>query len=101
MTLKAEQRYINQSKCLFMKKSAKFLGFIISNQSLEADPTKVQAIKNWPTPQNFSEGKSFNGLATFYQHFSAGSALEWHRSLNFSKKRFFHTVLSCQGLHQN
>ena len=29
-----------------MKKNVKFLGFIIFDQGVEADPTKVQAIQN-------------------------------------------------------
>ena len=44
--LRDEQLYINQDKCSFMKKNVKFLGFIISDQGVEADPTKVQAIQN-------------------------------------------------------
>lgn len=52
-----------------MKNRVYFLGFIISDQGVEADPTKVQAIKNWPAPHNFSEVRSFHGLATFYRRF--------------------------------
>jgi len=48
--LRTEQLYINKDKCSFMRKSAKFLGFIVSNQDVEADPAKVQAIQQWPTP---------------------------------------------------
>ena len=48
--LRVEQLYINRDKCSFMKKSVEFLGFIIFDQVVEADPAKVQAIQNWPTP---------------------------------------------------
>jgi len=43
--LRVEQLYINKDKCSFMRKSTKFLGFIISNQGVEADPVKVQAVQ--------------------------------------------------------
>ncbi|XP_042984718.1 uncharacterized protein LOC122313623 [Carya illinoinensis] len=52
-TLKREQLYVNRGKCSFMKKRVYFLGFIISDQGVEADPTKVQAIRSWPAPHNF------------------------------------------------
>ena len=68
-TLKREQLYVNRGKCSFMKKQVYFLGFIISDQGVEADPTKVQAIKSWLAPRNFFEVRSFHGLATFYRCF--------------------------------
>ena len=68
-TLKREQLYVNCGNCSFMKKRVYFLGFIISDQGVEVDPTKVQAIKRWPTPRNFFEVCNFHGLVTFFRHF--------------------------------
>ena len=68
-TLKREQIYVNHAKYSFMKKQVYFLGFIISDQGVEADPTKVQVIKSWPAPRNFFEVRNFHGLATFYRRF--------------------------------
>ena len=50
-------------KCEFSKSSLKFLGHIIDATGIRADPGKIEAIKNFPQPQNITELQRFLGLA--------------------------------------
>ena len=54
-TLRKEKLFVNPKKCSFMADSLIFLGYIISSKGLGADPSKIQAIQNWPVLHNISE----------------------------------------------
>jgi hypothetical protein len=46
-----------------------YLGHIITEDGVRPDPTKVEAIKNFPRPETAKQLKSFLGMASYYRRF--------------------------------
>ena len=53
---------LNIEKCQFFKTSVKFLGTVIDEQGIHADPTKTKAISEFPPPQNVKDLQRFMGM---------------------------------------
>ena len=57
-----------------MKQEIVNLGFLIAQDDLKMDPSKVEAILSWPSPKIGTNVRSFYGLAQYYikliRHFS-------------------------------
>jgi hypothetical protein len=45
---------IKQSKCDFFMKETTYLGHVIYEDGIKADPSKTEAVRNWPTSTNKS-----------------------------------------------
>ena len=60
-TLKQYQMKLNPSKCVFGVVSGKFLGFMVSQRAIEANPEKVQAIINMVSPKTIKEVQKLTG----------------------------------------
>jgi hypothetical protein len=67
--LRKHQFYCKRSKCLFLQPEVPYLGFLITADGLKVDPSKIAAIREWPTPTCVSELRSFMGLVQFFDNF--------------------------------
>lgn len=61
--------FINRDKSVFFQPRVEYLGHIIDRDGLHVDPRKVQAINDWPIPQNITQLRAFLGLANFSRKF--------------------------------
>ena len=60
---------IKPKKCQFFSTSVLFLGHVLSDEGISANPDKVDKVKTWPVPKNIKEVQSFPGLASYYRCF--------------------------------
>jgi len=64
--LRANSLFAKLEKCKFNVDTTNFLGFVMSPDGIRMDKSKVQVIKDWPTPRKVKEVQSFLGFANFY-----------------------------------
>ncbi|PAA63164.1 hypothetical protein BOX15_Mlig027025g2 [Macrostomum lignano] len=69
--LKKANLKIKPSKCELFKDRVRFLGFVVSSQGIEADPTKIDAVRNWCKPTDKRQLLAFLGFANYYRKFVA------------------------------
>ena len=65
-TLCHHQLFANCAKCAFCSEEVAFLGHILSAEGLSADPQKIHAVQEWPSPASCANVRRFLGLATYY-----------------------------------
>ena len=53
----------------FGKTRIKYLGHVVENGMVYADPDKVSVVRTWPKPENVKEVKQFMGLANCYAQY--------------------------------
>jgi hypothetical protein len=87
------QRYnlkLNPEKCHFFKDKVTFLGHTVSAHGIEADDSKIQAVKDFPRPTSEKNVRQCLGLASYLRRFVkdfASIAAPLHNVLTGTKRK--------------
>ena len=60
---------VNLDKCQLLRREVDYLGHTISAQGVSCQKEKTEAVRDWPTPTNVKELRSFLGFAGYYRRF--------------------------------
>ena len=60
---------VSPEKSEFHKQEVDFLGFTITPGQIRMQKAKVQAVRDWPTPDNVKQVRGFLGFTNFYRRF--------------------------------
>ena len=83
------QLHVDRKKCLFAKPQLEYLGHLVSAKGVVADPNKISAMVEWPTPKSLKELQGFLGLTGYYHRFVEGyGAISWPLTQQLKKDAF-------------
>ena len=94
-TLRFYNMKLNLGKCAFGVMMGKFLGFMVFQRSIEANPDKIRAIMEMVPPRNVKEVHSLNGKIVVMNRFvlrATDKCLSFFRTL----KKSFEWTAECQ-----
>jgi len=60
---------LKPSKCSLLRCEVNFLGHVVSGEGVATDPSKIELVRDWRTPSDVNEVRSFLGLASYYRQF--------------------------------
>lgn len=77
-TPRQHKLYENLEKCSFGMNRVEYLGYIVYENGVHVDLSKIQVIHDRPAPTTLTELRSFLGLVDFYHKFMLGfSHIAW------------------------
>jgi len=60
---------LKPSKCNLLRAEVSFLRHEVSGEGVATNPSKIELVRDWPTPSDVKEVRSFLGLASYYRRF--------------------------------
>ena len=70
--LLAYRLYAKLSKCAFNRTEVTFLGFVVGEEGVQMEQSRIEAVAEWPLPQSAKDILVFLGFAGFYRRFVKG-----------------------------
>ena len=67
--MRQNKLFAKWSKCEFAVQKVEYLGHFISGSGISTDPAKINAVKEWPTPNSLKQLRGFLSLAGYYRRF--------------------------------
>ena len=79
---------LNPSKCAFGVSAEKFLGFIVNHRGIEANPDKIKAVLDMPSPSGIKEVQRLTGRITALSRFVSRASDKCQPFFQVLKKAF-------------
>ena len=65
---------LKPSKCKLIRSKVSYLGHVVSQKGIHTDPSKIEAIKDWPVLKTTKDVRRFLGFSGYYRQFIKGFA---------------------------
>ena len=86
--LKKYNMKLNPAKCAFGVSARKFLGFIVNNRGIEANPDKIKVVLDMPPPSNIKEVQRLTGRIAALRRFVSKASDKCQPFFQVLKKSF-------------
>ena len=80
---------LNPAKCAFGMSAGKFLGFIVNHRGIEANPDKIKAVLDMPSPSGIKEVQRLTGrLCSLSSQFNSCKTTNEDQRLNLTSSTY-------------
>ena len=86
--LKEYNMKLNLAKCAFEVSTGKFLGFIVNNRGIEANPDKIKVVLDMSSPPNIKEVQRLTGRTAALSRFVSRASDKCQPFFQVLKKAF-------------